>query len=251
MKRSRCPRPTGRRAAVVAGALMVSACGTTLPPPGSTATPSDPPEVEIGYGAQAAEEVTGAVVSIRTDEIDREITSFEDLFQGVAGVTVRRLSTGGISIRIRGSSSLSSDAEPLFVINGVPIRAAPGQALMGVDPRDVTRVDVLKDAGATSIYGSRGANGVILLFTTPRDAPLAAVRRGGRGRRRSEPAETRGPARFVAAGCDFLASAQYGKVASFNVAGSRLFHSERVTESVSRRGRWELPLHSLGSRGKT
>ncbi|MEK9500042.1 TonB-dependent receptor plug domain-containing protein [Gaopeijia maritima] len=171
MKRPRRSPLTGAGAAVVTGALLASACSTTLPPPGSTAVASGPSEVEIGYGTQAAEEVTGAVASIRVDEMDREITSFEDLFQGVAGVTVRRLSNGGISVRVRGSSSLSSDAEPLFVINGVPIRAAPGQALMGVNPRDVTRVDVLKDAGATSIYGSRGANGVILIFTTPREAP--------------------------------------------------------------------------------
>lgn len=171
MKHPRRSPLTGAGAFALTGALVASACGTTLPPPGSTAVASGPNEVEIGYGTQAAEEVTGAVASIRTDEMDREVTSFEDLFQGIAGVTVRRLSTGGISIRIRGSSSLSSDAEPLFVINGVPIRAAPGQALMGVNPRDVTRVDVLKDAGATSIYGSRGANGVILIFTTPREAP--------------------------------------------------------------------------------
>ncbi len=70
---------------------------------------------------------------------------------------------------IRGSSSLSSDGEPLYVINGVAIRAAPGHALMGVSPRDVVRVDVLKDAGATAIYGSRGANGVVLIFTVRQD----------------------------------------------------------------------------------
>jgi TonB-dependent SusC/RagA subfamily outer membrane receptor len=127
-------------------------------------------EVQIGYGSQERAEVTGAVVSVVVADLGREITSFEDLFQGMAGVTVRRLASGGISIRIRGSSSLSSDAEPLYVINGVPIRAPPGQALMGVNPREVTRIDVLKDAGATSIYGSRGANGVILIFTEREDA---------------------------------------------------------------------------------
>ncbi|NNF28623.1 MAG: TonB-dependent receptor plug domain-containing protein, partial [Gemmatimonadetes bacterium] len=76
-------------------------------------------------------------------------------------------------LRIRGSSSFSSDAEPLYVINGVPIRAAPGQALMGVNPRQITRIDVLKDAGATAIYGSRGANGVVLIFTVRREASPA------------------------------------------------------------------------------
>lgn len=153
---------------VLLGIFASTACAATLPPPGTSATAASPDEVQLGYGSQERDEVTGAVTSIRTDELGREITSFEDLFQGLAGVTVRRLSSGGISIRIRGSSSLSSDGEPLYVINGVPIRAAPGQALMGVSPRDVTRVDVLKDAGATSIYGSRGSNGVVLIFTARR-----------------------------------------------------------------------------------
>lgn len=127
-------------------------------------------DVRIGYGSQDRTQVTGAVTSIRVEDLGREVTSFEDLFQGVAGVTIRRLGNGGISLRIRGSPSFSSDAEPLYVINGVAIRAPPGQALMGVSPRDVTRVDILKDAGATAIYGSRGANGVVLIFTARRDA---------------------------------------------------------------------------------
>ena len=147
--------------------VAAGACASSPFEDSSRADPGD--DVEIGYGSQEPGDVTGAVASIEAEDIGREVTSWEDLFQGLAGVTVRRLSTGGISIRIRGSSSLSSDAEPLYVLNGVPIRAARGQALMGVNPRDVTRIDVLKDAGATSIYGSRGANGVVLIFTDRRD----------------------------------------------------------------------------------
>jgi TonB-dependent SusC/RagA subfamily outer membrane receptor len=150
-------------AALVLATVTAGSCATTSGAGDNSNVASD--EVQIGYGSQERAEVTGAVVSVRVADLGREITSFEDLFQGVAGVTVRRLASGGISIRIRGSSSLSGDAEPLYVINGVPIRAPPGQALMGVNPREVTRIDVLKDAGATSIYGSRGANGVILIFT--------------------------------------------------------------------------------------
>lgn len=125
-------------------------------------------EVQVGYGTQERGEVTGAVVSVRAEDFHGEITSWEDLFQGLAGVTFRRLSTGGFEIRIRGATGLSSDGEPLFVINGVPMRAARGQALMGVNPREVTRIDVLKDSGAAAIYGSRGANGVVLVFTRRR-----------------------------------------------------------------------------------
>jgi TonB-dependent SusC/RagA subfamily outer membrane receptor len=126
-------------------------------------------EVRVGYGSQDRADVTGAVTTVRAEDLDREITSMEELFQGLAGVTVRRLPNGGISLRIRGSSSLSSSGEPLYVINGVPVHAPPGQALMGVSARDITRIEVLKDAGATAIYGSRGANGVILIFTGRRD----------------------------------------------------------------------------------
>jgi TonB-dependent SusC/RagA subfamily outer membrane receptor len=158
-----------RAARVLTLAAVTSAACVVTPAEDSAAVePSE--EVRIGYGSQDRREVTGAVVSVRAEDLGREVTSFEDLFQGLAGVTVRRLDNGGISLRIRGSSSFSSDGEPLYVINGVPIRAPPGQALMGVNPRDVTRIDVLKDAGATSIYGSRGANGVVLIFMVRRDA---------------------------------------------------------------------------------
>ena len=165
----------GVRSALILCAVSASACVGTpaednapVEPPDAPVEPSD--EVRIGYGSQDRGEVTSAVTTVRAEDIGREVTSFEDLFQGMAGVTVRRLSNGGISLRIRGSSSFSGDAEPLYVINGVTIRAAPGYALMGVNPREVTRVDVLKDAGATAIYGSRGANGVVLIFTVREDS---------------------------------------------------------------------------------
>lgn len=160
-------RLVGRGMVLVSGVVAAAGCATTLPPPGTSAEPPD--QVRVGYGSQDRADVTGAVVSVRAEDLGREVTSFEDLFQGMAGVTVRRLANGGISLRIRGSASLSSDAEPLYVINGVPIRAEAGRALTGVNPRDVTRIDVLKDAGATAIYGSRGGNGVVLIFTARRE----------------------------------------------------------------------------------
>ena len=159
------------RVAAVLCATAAWGCASTG---GGASDDVRPDEVQIGYGSQDRAKVTGAVVSVRAADLGREVTSFEDLVQGLAGVTVRRLASGGISLRIRGWSSLSSDAEPLYVINGIPIRAAPGQALLGVNPRHVTRIDILKDAGATSIYGSRGANGVVLIFTARR-APSPPV----------------------------------------------------------------------------
>ncbi len=173
MPRSPDVRFATAAAALALGVLASAGCAPTLQAPEGLKAPSD--QVRIGYGSQDQEDVTGAVVTVRAEDLGREVTSFEDLVQGLAGVTVRRLSNGGISLRIRGSSSFSSDDEPLYVINGVPIRAAPGQALMGVNPRDITRIDVLKDAGATAIYGSRGANGVVLIFTTPRRSASASA----------------------------------------------------------------------------
>jgi TonB-dependent SusC/RagA subfamily outer membrane receptor len=151
--------------------LLVTAVATgcaSLPGGGDPNQEKAGAEAPIGEGDQDRSGVSGAVATVRPEDLDREITSMEELFQGLAGVTVRRLPNGGISLRIRGSSSLSSSGEPLYVINGVPVHAPPGQALLGVSARDIIRIEILKDAGATAIYGSRGANGVVLVFTARR-----------------------------------------------------------------------------------
>ena len=109
---------------------------------------------------------TGAVSSIRGEDAGREATSIVDLMEGrLPGVTVRRLGNGDVSIRVRGASSFMGGGEPLFVIDGRPVMTPAGSALMAISPRDIVRIDVLKDAGATAIYGSRGANGVIVITT--------------------------------------------------------------------------------------
>jgi len=92
-------------------------------------------------------------------------TQPEELFAGrFAGVQVFRLPEG-IAVRIRGSSSLVADQEPLYVIDGQTIEAGPGGALAGLNPADIDSIEVLKDIGSTSQYGVRGANGVILIRT--------------------------------------------------------------------------------------
>jgi len=78
---------------------------------------------------------------------------------------VIHLPYGDVSLRIRGTRSLHGDNEPLLVIDGVPAHGAIGAALAGLVPRDIARIDVLKDAGSTAIYGIQGANGVILITT--------------------------------------------------------------------------------------
>lgn len=157
---------------LVTAVAFAAGCATTpgidSGPNGAQVTPegaaSD--EVQVGYGTQDRDELTGAVSSIRGEDAGREVTSIIDLMEGrLPGVTVRRLGNGDVSIRVRGASSFMGGGEPLFVIDGRPVMTPASSALMAISPRDIVRIDVLKDAGATAIYGSRGANGVIVITT--------------------------------------------------------------------------------------
>jgi TonB-dependent SusC/RagA subfamily outer membrane receptor len=89
----------------------------------------------------------------------------EELFIGrFPGVQVLQ-SGGGLIIRIRGANSINGSNEPLYVIDDMPIEPGPGGALVGINPQDIEKIEVLKDAGSTGLYGSRGANGVVLIRT--------------------------------------------------------------------------------------
>jgi TonB-linked SusC/RagA family outer membrane protein len=150
--------------------------------------------VVVGYGSMRKKDLTGAIVSFKPTRDQAAIaTSFDDLLQGkVAGVSI---STGGStpgsagSIIIRGANSLQGDSQPLYVIDNVP-QPATGQTmrnssgdyqptldpLAGINPKDIEDVQILKDASATAIYGSRGANGVILITTKKGRAGKPTVR---------------------------------------------------------------------------
>jgi iron complex outermembrane receptor protein len=92
--------------------------------------------------------------------------SIEEILAGrVSGVRVTRAPDGGIAVQIRGGTSLMGDNAPLYVVDGVPIMPGPGGALVGISPYDIESIRVLKDAASTSEYGSRGANGVIVIKT--------------------------------------------------------------------------------------
>src|SRR5688572_5137643 len=89
----------------------------------------------------------------------------EELLAGrFPGVEVYR-APGGIAIRIRGASSVYGSSEPLYVVDGMPIEPGPGGALVGINPSDIEKIEVLKHAGSTAQWGVRGANGVILIKT--------------------------------------------------------------------------------------
>ena len=136
--------------------------------------------VVVGYGVQRKKEVTGAISTIDSKEITAVQTpSFEAALQGqAAGVQVTQgsgMAGSGSIVRIRGLSSISAGGDPLYVVDGIPITqdyfaggnsgAMNRNPLASLNPNDIKDIQVLKDAAATGIYGSRGANGVILITT--------------------------------------------------------------------------------------
>jgi TonB-dependent starch-binding outer membrane protein SusC len=129
-------------------------------------TPAELADLGVGTTAQAPANRAGAVSSVDMTQA-RQVSRIEDLFAGrVAGVVARRLPNGHLSVRIRGSHSMIANDEPLYVVDGLPINTAQVDAVLaGIDPGDVERIDILKDAGSTALYGSRGAAGVILITT--------------------------------------------------------------------------------------
>lgn len=141
--------------------------------------------VVIGYGTQRRSDLTGSVSSVAPNVEQTAITSVEQTLQGTApGVQVTQASSapgGALSIRIRGSSSVSGNNEPLYVIDGFPVESdpsatgdptnggrtntAPANPLAALNPNDIASIEILKDASATAIYGARGANGVVIITT--------------------------------------------------------------------------------------
>jgi TonB-dependent starch-binding outer membrane protein SusC len=141
--------------------------------------------VVVGYGSVRKVDATGAVNSVSEKDFNKGInTSVEQLMQGrVAGVNITQNSGqpgGGINVRIRGTSSVRNGNNPLFVVDGVPLSGddvspgtgtnnigstAPKNPLNFLNPNDIEKIDILKDASATAIYGARGANGVVLITT--------------------------------------------------------------------------------------
>ena len=162
------PLPRLPRTCVLAATLLLGCQSAPAVPP-APAPASD--SVHVAYGTQVRRDVTGAVSSAGGDVAQRtNPTSMADLLDGrFAGVDVRALPGGGISVRIRGSRSFKGDGEPLYVVDGIPQHAGSNGILRDLDPRLVQSIEVLKDAGSTAAYGARGANGVILITTKRRD----------------------------------------------------------------------------------
>jgi len=146
--------------------------------------------VAVGYGTVKKSDLTGSVTSIKRDDLNQgAISSVDQAMQGrIAGVQISQATNepgGGLSIRVRGASSINASNEPLYVIDGLPIDNSSSMSssstsgavanvsqnlntrnpLNSLNPNDIASIEVLKDASATAIYGSRGANGVVLITT--------------------------------------------------------------------------------------
>jgi TonB-dependent SusC/RagA subfamily outer membrane receptor len=147
---------------------LLNGCAKTGAVRPQALTPED--EVSVGYGTLPKSMTTTAVSSVVPTEADTRVGRIEDMLQArVPGLEVRRGSDGLYTLQIRGRHGLREnvvDDEPLLVIDDMPVSAGSlGAALAGIAPRDVARIDVLKDAAATAIYGSRGGNGVVIITT--------------------------------------------------------------------------------------
>lgn len=192
--------------------------------------------VVTGYGAQRRESITGSVATVEADQANvGVITNANQMLEGrVAGlqmVTNNGEPGGGAQIRVRGGTSISASNDPLYVVDGIPLqnentvadaygagavnKALPRSPINTINPNDIETITVLKDASATAIYGSRGANGVILITT----------RRGVSGRPNVDYDV------YVAAAnpshkLNFLTGEQYRSFVTGEVAGKRLAASQ-------------------------
>lgn len=134
--------------------------------------------VVVGYGRQLKTDLTGSIAKVSTEDLNEVPTvTFEHALQGVSSGVHIEQSSGklgeGTKVRIRGSSSISADNQPLYVIDGIPLYTEntgiltnhPTNPLAQINMADVETIEVLKDASAAAIYGSRAANGVIMITT--------------------------------------------------------------------------------------
>lgn len=136
--------------------------------------------VVVGYGTQKRGDVTAAISSVDGEDIEQiPVSSVEGTLQGrMPGVQINNTSGqpgAGINVRVRGSTSISASNQPLFVVDGIPMLSENNSnlftggydfnSLADLNPNDIASIEVLKDASAAAIYGSRGANGVILITT--------------------------------------------------------------------------------------
>ncbi len=133
--------------------------------------------VVVGYGTQIKQDLTGNIASVKGDLVQNiPVPTFEQALQGRAAGVFIEAGNGklgqGIKVRVRGSSSVSAGNQPLYVVDNIPITSgdqsnsnAATNPLTDINPNDIESIQILKDASAAAIYGSRAANGVVLITT--------------------------------------------------------------------------------------
>lgn len=141
--------------------------------------------VVVGYGKMKRSDLTGSVVSVNSKAIEKSVpTSVDQVLQGrAAGVQIQANTGtpgGSTTIRIRGTNSLNATSQPIFVIDGIIIDTATSDdgnsnPLSSINPSDIVSMDILKDASATAIYGSRASNGVIMITTKRGSSSEASI----------------------------------------------------------------------------
>ena len=149
--------------------LAVAACGLVGcgAARASDRSSDDARETRGGAGRSMTGEGTGSVGVVDGDDLKGiPEAQLEGMLEGrVAGVQIVRLAGGGISVRIRGMGSINGDTEPLYVVDGMLVQSTADRGLYWLNPADIRRIEILKDASTTSMYGVRGANGVVLITT--------------------------------------------------------------------------------------
>ena len=139
--------------------------------------------VVIGYGSMNKRDVTTSIARVGGEELkDMPVTGFDQALVGkMAGVQITQTTgkpNGGTTIRVRGTGSITAGADPLYVVDGVPLERA-SSALETVDMNDVESIEILKDASSAAIYGSRGSNGVVMITTKKGASGKASVNYNG------------------------------------------------------------------------
>ena len=159
------PTTTRRTLITLVGAgtlVAVPACSHRTGPSSHLAGDS----VQVGYGAQPKEKVAGSVAALSDNDIASRPLRIEELLRGKIPGLVIRGSGSDLQFRLRGTNSMTVEQEPLVIVDDVMIQSGNlGNALAGLGPDDIKQVSVLKDVASTSIYGMRGAGGVIIIKT--------------------------------------------------------------------------------------
>ncbi|WP_416440554.1 SusC/RagA family TonB-linked outer membrane protein [Leeuwenhoekiella sp. A16] len=133
--------------------------------------------VVVGYGTQSKRTLTDNIVKLTAEDIDEvPVSNFQSALVGkAAGVQITQTNgkvEGGLNIRVRGASSISAGTQPLYVLDGIPLynadesnNGSPTNPLLTLSPNEIESIEILKDASSAAIYGSRGANGVVIITT--------------------------------------------------------------------------------------